>query len=127
MIGLLGFRRIGGLLGSPLPSSGSGPSGTWVPYSGTTVLASNTEAQCGFFIIAQPAAAFLAVPSIREDVAGVTVYSDHDETDAVPAIGTIRYSLRKTPVADRFELMARQRQNPAAVKTVDWIVYVVTP
>jgi hypothetical protein len=124
VIGLLGFRRVGGLLGSPpvFPQ----PSGTWVRYVGTTVLASNTEVQCGFFSIPSGSAPVVAIPAIREE--GTAIYSVQAETNAVPNLETLRYSLRKSGTTiDRFDLLARQRSSTVAARTVDWIVYVVTP
>lgn len=96
-------------------------------YSGTTVTTDNTEVTCLSFLIPTGSAPIVSAPSMREDIPGVFVYTTLGRTGIIGDQGSITYSIVKTPVADRFELRIRQRSNPTSTKTIDWIVYVVTP
>jgi hypothetical protein len=126
VIGLLGMRRVGGLLGSPLPSGG--PGGTWTLLgAGTTVVAPLTEVGLATATIEHGRAAVLATPIVHEDTVPTLFAYHYTTVTNPPQINSICYSCNQlfAPPSDVFGYMCRH--NAAAPKTVSWIWYKVGP
>lgn len=120
MEGLLGIRRVGGLLGSPFPTSGGSLGNVTVAGRGVAVVANNTNTTLSSAIIPAGSVVLPCPPCQREE--GVPAYSAQmTNTNTPPGINLMAFTVSKDSAnVDQFNLQIRHQNAGLLARTFDW-------
>jgi hypothetical protein len=124
VIGLLGMRRVGGLLGSPIPAGG--PAGTWTLLGrGSTVIAPGVNTVLSSANI--PLGEFPILGTPAANGAGLSTSCEEGTTNAPPSFPNgVVYGLNKVaPFVDFYAFQIRT--NLGAAYAFSWGWYKVGP